>query len=247
MPHQAWHADADAVLCPADDAVAALRVVLEAEDELGEGLGVHVGQLHRPYFLDHVARRGGEAATFTYLEGGLQRDGDGPAGGITRDIGLVDPCASQIEAGGDLAYILFQGRRRTCLEAIGREALQHDIFNATLLAETTFLLSGAVFVDHEDVGLHPLHRADEVHHTVAIVDESVFHVSDSLHHEETFLFGIERLMVLIVQDGLIGADTDIEVTILRRLSEELNVTAVQEVVAPADENLGHGWELIIDN
>ena len=32
MPDEARHADANAVLRPADDAVAALRVVLEAED-----------------------------------------------------------------------------------------------------------------------------------------------------------------------------------------------------------------------
>jgi hypothetical protein len=44
-------------------------------------------------------------------------------------------------------------------------------------------------------------------------------------------------VVLVVQDGGVGADADIEVTVLGRLAEELDVTAVEEVVTTADENL----------
>ena len=45
------HADTDGILCAGDDAVAAFGVVLEAEDKLRQHLGIHVGQLNRPYPL----------------------------------------------------------------------------------------------------------------------------------------------------------------------------------------------------
>jgi hypothetical protein len=47
-------------------------------------------------------------------------------------------------------------------------------------------------------------------------------------------------VVFVVQDGLIGADTDIEVAKLRSLPEKLNMSAMQEVVAARDKYfLGH--------
>ena len=42
-------------------------------------------------------------------------------------------------------------------------------------------------------------------------------------------------MVFLVQDGLIGADADIKVAILCRLTKELHVTAMQQIIAPRDK------------
>ena len=178
-----------------------------------------------------VACRGGEAAALAHLESGLQRDSDGPSRGEAGDVGLIDPSASEIQAGGNLAEVLFQRGGRTGFQPFGGGALQYNVFDASLLAKLTFCFGGAVFVDHKDIGLQPVDSTDEVHHAVAVVDEGVFHVTDGLHHEEALLFGIERLMVFVVQDSLVGADAHIEVAILRRLAEELNVPAVEEVVA----------------
>ena len=43
-----WHTDSDGILCSGNDAVTSFWVVLEAEDEFGKHLGVHVGQFYRP-------------------------------------------------------------------------------------------------------------------------------------------------------------------------------------------------------
>ena len=83
MPHQSRHANPDGILRPADDAVTALRVVLEAENEFGEDFRIHVGQLHWPDFLDHVAGRSGKATTFAHLESRLQGNSDSPSRSIT--------------------------------------------------------------------------------------------------------------------------------------------------------------------
>ena len=90
---EAWYTDADAVLRPADDAVAALGVVLKAEHQFGKHFRVHVGKVIGPYLLDHVAGGGGEAATFPDFKSGFQTDGDGPSGGEAGNVGLVDPCS----------------------------------------------------------------------------------------------------------------------------------------------------------
>ena len=122
--------------------------------------------------------------------------------------------------------------------------MQHNVLDASLLAKLTFRFGGAVLVDHKDIGLQSVDSADEVHHAVAVVDEGIFHVTDGFHHEEALLFGIERLMVFVVQNGLIGADAHIEVAILRRLTEELDVAAVEEVVTTAYKDFGC-WLLAI--
>ena len=47
-------ADADSILCSADDAVITFGVVLKAEHESGQGLWIHVWQLIWPDSLDDV-------------------------------------------------------------------------------------------------------------------------------------------------------------------------------------------------
>ena len=108
-----------------------------------------------------------------------------------------------------------------------RRALQHHIFNATFFAKLTFFLRSPILIDYKDVGFQSVDRADEVHHPCPIVDESVFHVADSLNHEKTLVFGIECLVVFVMQDGIVGADADVKVAILRSLSKEFNVTTFQ--------------------
>ena len=94
---EAGDADTDGVLGTGDVAVFALGVVLEAEDEAGEHLGIHLGELDGPDLLDHLARTCAQATTVADFEGGLQRDGDGPAGMVLADVGLVDPGAGEVQ------------------------------------------------------------------------------------------------------------------------------------------------------
>ena len=94
---EAGDADTDGVLGTGDVTVFALGVVLETEHEAGEHLGIHLGELHGPYLLDHLTGAGAETAAVAHLEGGLQRDGEGPAGMVHADVGLVDPGAGDIQ------------------------------------------------------------------------------------------------------------------------------------------------------
>ena len=252
---ESGHADADGVLCTADDAVRPLGIVLETEHQLGEHLGIHVGQMNRPDALDLIACRSGESAAFTNLERRFQRDRQRPSRSVSAHVGLVNPCASKVETGGDARprmalpfyggdaregrgglQLLFDCCTASRLQPIGRDAVEHDVFDAALLAEPALLLARAVGIHHESVGLQRLHRRDEVHHAVALVDEGVRHVADALHHEQTFLLRIERLVMLIMEDGRVRTDADIQVTILTRLPEEFHVTAVEQVVTTTDKD-----------
>ena len=69
MTSQTWYADSDGILGTGNDAVVALRIILEAEDQTGEHLGIHLWELHRPYLLDHVTGGCGETTSVSYLEG----------------------------------------------------------------------------------------------------------------------------------------------------------------------------------
>ena len=97
MSAKTGYADADGVLCAGYVPVLTLGVVLETEDQTGKHLGIHIGQLHGPYLLDHLAGAGAQAASVTYLKGGFQRDGDGPTGMVLADIGLVYPGSGKIQ------------------------------------------------------------------------------------------------------------------------------------------------------
>lgn len=72
MTSQTWYADSDGILGTGNDAVVTLRIVLEAEDQTGEHLGIHLWELHRPDLLDHVTGGCGETTSVSYLEGWIQ-------------------------------------------------------------------------------------------------------------------------------------------------------------------------------
>ena len=105
-----------------------------------------------------------------------------------------------------------------------------------LRAETALLLVAAVLVDDENVRPQPLHRGHEVHHAAAGVDEGILDIADALDHEKPLLLAVDGLVVLVSEDSGVGADADIEVAVFRRLAEELHVTAVEQVIATADED-----------
>ena len=230
------HADADGVLRPADEAAAALRVVLEAEHQLGQHLRVHVRQLVGPDLLDHVAGAGAKAAALAYLEGRLEADGDGPAGGVLAHVGLVDPGAGQVEARGNLALGLLEGSAAAGCEALLGHALEHHVLDAALLADAALVVVAAVAVDHQDVGLHDVERGHEIQHSAAGVDVGVLHIADALDHEQALLLAIDRLVVLVAEDGGVGAYANVEVAVLRGLAEEFHVAAVEQVVTAGDED-----------
>ena len=129
---------------------------------------------------------------------------------------LVYPGTCQVETGRKLTGRILDIRARTGGEAISRSALQHHILDAPLLAELAFGFAAAVCIHHKDVGLHDVDGRNKVH--------------NRLHHKETLLLGIERLMMLVAENRLIGSDTSVEVAVLRRLAEKLNVAAMQQVI-----------------
>ena len=93
---EARNANTDRVLGTRNVTVFALGIVLEAEDEAGKHLGIHLGQLYRPYLLDHLAGAGAQTTTVAHIEGGLERYGKGPTGMMSADIGLVNPGAGKV-------------------------------------------------------------------------------------------------------------------------------------------------------
>ena len=214
MTRETRHTDADSVLSSADDAVAALRVILETEDEPRQHLGVHVGQAIGPHALDGVARACREAATFTHLKCRLQRDGQRPAGSMAGDVGLVNPGTRKIEAGGQLAGQLLEVGAGASIKALGRHALQHDILHAAFTAQQALLLAVAVLVHHQTVWLDDVERGQEVQHAVPLVDVSLLDVADGLHHEQALTLAIERLVPLEALNGPVAADAHIQVAIL---------------------------------
>ena len=84
----------------------------------------------------------------------------------------------------------------------------------------------AIAVHHQDIWLEGLHGGDKVHDAAAGIDERILYVADALDHEQALLFGIHRLMVLVFQDGCIGANSHVQVSILCRLTEEFYVTTM---------------------
>ena len=97
------------------------------------------------------------------------------------------------------------------------------------------------------VGLGPegLDRGHKIHDAAACIDEGILDVADALDHEQAFLLGIDGLMVLVFQDGCIGANSHVQVAILGRLSEKLHMPAVQQVITSGYKYfLGH-WLVVI--
>ena len=109
--------------------------------------------------------------------------------------------------------------------------------DAALLAEATFLLVAPVCIHDKDIRSDGLHRGDEVHDTVPLVDECILHITDALDHEQALLLGVQRLMVLVMQDGGITADAHIQIAIGCRLTEELHMPAMQQVITTTYKDL----------
>ena len=227
MSTQARDADADGVLGSTDIALMG-GVVLEAEQELGQGLAIAIGELVGPDLLGGIAGGGAHASTLHELYRRLQRDGQCPAGTEAGDIGLVDPGACEVQAVGELTL---DGVPQRCsgtgFEACLGHSLQHDILYTSLLTELSLGFAATVFVDDEDIGLHTVDGVDEVHHAAASVDIGFLDVADGTDHIEAFLLGVDGLARLELLDGGIGADADIQVAIAGGLLEEGDVAAVE--------------------
>ena len=222
---EAGNADADGVLRTGDVAILTLGIVLEAEDEAGERLGIHLGELHGPYLLDHLTRRGAQATTVAHLEGGLQGDGEGPAGMVLADVGLVDPGAGEIQPCWNTAigrWLLAIGLlgAEGCLEGAGAAGLQAcmggalelDVLDTALLAELTLGVAAALGIDDEDVGLDEVQGGEEVDDSPTLVDIGFLDGLDVLNHEQALFLGEHGLAVLVLKVGGIGTDAYIELT-----------------------------------
>ena len=249
---QSWHTDADGVLGSGDVAVFSLGVVLETEHEAGKGLGVHLGETHRPDLLYHLTGAGAEAATVAHLKGGLQGDGDGPTGVVLADVGLVDPGTGDIQpcwnraigfwllaVGGRwllLAEGGFEGAGAAGLEAGMGCALELDVLDASFFAKLALGWAAAFGIDHEDVGLYDVEGGDKVDDSTTLIDIGFFHGLDVPYHEEAFFLGEHGLTMFVLEVGGIGPYAYIEVAKLGGLLEELYVSAVKQVVTTRYED-----------
>lgn len=129
-----------------------------------------------------------------------------------------------------------EGAGAAGLEACVRGALKLDILDATLLAQLTLLGTAALGIDDEDIGLDEVERGDEVDDTTALVDVGFLDGLDIAHHEEALLLGEHGLAVLILLVGGIGADAYVQVAKPGGLLEELDMTAMKEIIAAGDKN-----------
>ena len=191
---EAGDADSDGVLGTRDVTTLTLGVVLEAEDKAGEHLGIHLGELHGPDLLYHLTSRGTHAAAVAHIEGGLQGDGNSPAGMILADVGLVDPGAGEVQPCwnamrcGLLAVGLLgaegglEGTGAAGLETCMGGALQLNILDAALFAQLAFLGTASLGIDNEDVGLDDIERGDEVDDAAALIDIGFLDGLDILDH-----------------------------------------------------------------
>lgn len=51
-------------------------------------------------------------------------------------------------------------------------------------------------------------------------------------------------MMLVAENRLVGSDTYVEVAVLRRLAEKLNVAAMQQVITTTYKNFLHNFKLL---
>ena len=201
-----------------------LGIVLEAEDEAGQHLGIHLGKLDGPYLLNHLTRRSAETAAVAHLEGGLEGDGEGPTGMMLADVGLVNPSAGKVESRGytsrwllAISFLLgaesgLERARTASLKTCMGSALELDILDAALLAELTLGSATALGINNEDVGLDNIESGYEVDDSPTLVNIGFLNGLDILHHEEALLLREHGLAMLILEVGGIGTDTHIQLT-----------------------------------
>ena len=221
---EAGDADADGVLGTRDMSIFTLGIVLEAEDEAGQHLRIHLGKLDGPYLLNHLTRRSAETAAVAHLEGGLEGDGEGPTGMMLADVGLVNPGAGKVESSGytsrrllAISFLLgaesgLERARTTGLKTGMGSALELDILDAALLAELTLGSATALGIDNKDVGLDNIESGYEVDDSPTLVNIGFLNGLDILHHEEALLLREHGLAMLILEVGGIRSDTHIQLT-----------------------------------
>ena len=173
---------------------------------------------------------------------------------VLADIGLVDPGAGEVEAGGDacigsgllaMGFVLgaeggLEGAGAAGLQPLVGGALQLDVLDAALLAELTLLGTAALGIDDEDVGLDEVERGEEVDDAPTLVDIGFLDGLDIAYHKQTLLLREHGLAVLVLEVGGIGADAYIEVAKLGGLLKELDMAAMKEVVTTGNEDFfGH--------
>ena len=72
---------------------------------------------------------------------------------------------------------------------------------------------------------------------VVLVASAVIEIIAGIKGKKPFLLGIYRLVVLVIKDRRIRAYTHVQVPICRRLSEKLDMPAMQQVITPRDKYL----------
>ena len=81
---------------------------------------------------------------------------------MARDIRLVYPGAGQVEPRGQLVERLFQGGAAAGLQSLAGLALEHDIVHAALTAQLALVLTVAILVDHQAVGVNDIEGGEKI-------------------------------------------------------------------------------------
>ena len=116
------------------------------------------------------------------------------------------------------------------MQALLGHALEHYVLYAVFLAEFAFIFIAAILIHYKDIRAQHLYRRHEIHNSTPLIDKGILYISDALYHEQTFLLAVDSLVMLIPLDCLIGANSNIQIPVLRGLAEKFHVTAVQKVV-----------------
>ena len=93
-----------------------------------------------------------------------------------------------------------------------------------------FLFLVAVLVDYQNIRFQEIDCRDEIHDAATFINISVLYIAYRLDHEEAFVLVVKRAVAFVVQDGVVGADSNVQVAILRSLTEELNVPRVKQII-----------------
>ena len=113
--------------------------------------------------------------------------------------------------------------------------LQLNVLDPSLPADPALFITAAFCIDHKNVRTDNIQCRKKVNHTSAGIDICIFDIADTLDHEQTLFLRKHRLAMLVLEICLIGTDSHIEIPVAGGLHEELHVTAMEKVIASADE------------
>jgi len=114
----------------------------------------------------------------------------------------------------------------------------HLIFDASFFASFPFSRTISILVDKENVRLDNVQVGLPVQHAHSRAHDSPFYVANCLHHVQSLLFWKHCVVMFQRHDILVRTDRHIEITMLRCVCKECDVSRVEEIVAARDHDDG---------